>query len=234
MTSPSPPLPASRSLESQAPPISTPTTSLHSNSDSKYPIQPQVLEAIQNVKRNGKKVVVMTCGIAGSGKSTLARSLEKTQNFTRLSIDKYIFEKHGVYDHDYAPEKLDGLQDEAEVFLNLQLRRILKGEEDEGGAEGDGGVVLDLSLYSKSDRDSYRGIVEKEGGGRWGVVLVVFKVRGELEEQEGVLWGRIEGREREVVGKRREGMPVSREVLRGYLRGFEWPAGEGEVVVDVV
>lgn len=83
--------------------------------------------------------------------------------------------------------------------------------------------------------------MEKEGAGAYGVVLVVFKVRGTVEEQERVLWRRIEGRGREwlrsrdeVGGKGREGMLVEKEVLREYLRGFEWPDGEGEVVVDVV
>jgi len=32
----------------------------------------------------------------------------------------------------------------------------------------------------------------------------------------------------------KEGRPVSRELLGRFLRGFEWPVGEGEIVVEVV
>ncbi|KAH6722802.1 hypothetical protein BKA61DRAFT_663541 [Leptodontidium sp. MPI-SDFR-AT-0119] len=207
-----------------------------------YPIPPQVQSAIETLKGEGKRVVVMTCGIAGSGKSTLARSLEHTQQFTRLSIDKSILERHGVYGKDYDGERVGELQDEAEASVKAQMKTLLGecggGVEGEGEGkekrDGEGGIVLDLSLWCKADRDFYRGVVDKEGGGRWGVVLAVFKVKGDVLEKERVLWRRIEGRERKVSGRRREGMPVSREVLGEYLRGFEWPGGEGEVFVDVV
>lgn len=52
---------------------------------------------------------------------------------------------------------------------------------------------------------------------------------------EEVLWERIQGRER---AWREEGMhagrPISRMLLKEFLRGFEWPEGEGEIVIHVI
>ena len=53
-----------------------------------------------------------------------------------------------------------------------------------------------------------------------------------------MLWRRVEGRrladeEARGRGERTDGVIVSREKLRGFVRGFEWPEGEGEVVVRV-
>ncbi|PVH72914.1 hypothetical protein DL98DRAFT_659779 [Cadophora sp. DSE1049] len=202
-----------------------------SNQTTSYPIPQNVLDAIQKVHNEGKKVILMTCGIAGSGKSTLARNLQSKENYERLSIDSLIHQHHGVFGRDYSPSRLSSLQDEAESCLRSQLAALLNPAEKD--------IVLDLSLYAKADRELYRGVVEKEGRGRYGIVLVVFEVRGTVEEQEKVLWGRIEGRGVEWVrardeGRGREGMLVERGVLDGYLRGFEWPVGEGEVCVDVV
>lgn len=64
---------------------------------------------------------------------------------------------------------------------------------------------------------------------RYQIMLVVFKGSEEL------LWERIrrrEGRWREEgMG---EGRSVGRELLAQFVKGFEWPEGEGEIVVEVV
>jgi hypothetical protein len=90
-------------------------------------------------------------------------------------------------------------------------------------------VVVDLSFWRKEARGWCRERVRELGKGKYGVVLVVF--RGSEE----VLWERIRRREErwreEGLG---EGRPVGRELLGRFVRGFEWPDGEGEIVVDVV
>ena len=89
-------------------------------------------------------------------------------------------------------------------------------------------MVLDMAFYSKETREEYRGLIEKEGEGRYRVAVVV------LRGGEEVLWERIE--RRRMVGNVEgggEGDVVSREQLRGYIEGFEWPEGEGEIVVGV-
>lgn len=71
----------------------------------------------------------------------------------------------------------------------------------------------------------------EEKGGRW--VLVCFRVR-----DKEVLWRRIEARRaaREGMEEGKKGdaaYEISREVFESYWSGFEWPEGEGEVVVEV-
>jgi hypothetical protein len=104
---------------------------------------------------------------------------------------------------------------------------MIAGEKGVGGGKRD--VVVDLSFWRKEERGWWRERVTELGKGKYGVALVVF---GGSEE---VLWERIRGREErwkeEGLG---EGRPVGRELLGQFVRGFEWPDGEGEIVVDVV
>ncbi|KAK0119460.1 hypothetical protein ONS95_010909 [Cadophora gregata] len=120
-----------------------------------YPIPPNVLRAIQKVHSLGNKVIVMTCGITGSGKSTMAQNLQSQHKYSRLSIDSLIHAHHGVHGIDYNSSQLPSLQDEAETLLKSQLTTLLSQAEKD--------IVLDLSLYSKSDREYYREVVQREG-----------------------------------------------------------------------
>jgi predicted kinase len=178
--------------------------------------------ALQHAEKRNQRLVLLTCGISGSGKSSLALSIvEQYPNFVRLSIDKYIFENHGVFGRDYAENRYEGLQEDASEWVEGELRRLIE--------EGKRDVVADLSFWSKDERERWRKAVREQGDGRYGVVLVVF--RG----GEQVLWERIQVREKrwreEGMG---EGRPVGKELLAQFVRGFEWPDGEGELIVDVV
>jgi predicted kinase len=174
----------------------------------------------------------MTCGISGSGKSTLSHNITTLYpSFTRLSIDTIIFQLHGMYDVDYPASLYSAFQEEARSIVISELERILK--------EGELDVVLDLAFYARGQRDRFREIIERVGKGRYAVVLVVFRVEGgDREREEEVLWRRVEGRriadeEAKGRGERTDVVIVSREKLRGFVRGFEWPEGEGEVVLRV-
>lgn len=114
--------------------------------------------AVSSAVERGQRTVVMTCGSSGSGKSTLAKSITAIfPSFIRLSIDRYIFEHHGVHGKDFHPDKYGVYQEEAEAALKEQLRQIL--------AAGSRDLVLDYSFWSKGTRDEYRDIVDVEGGG---------------------------------------------------------------------
>jgi hypothetical protein len=119
---------------------------------------------------------------------------------------------------------LEQLQDEASETLDGELNRLLRaGEKD---------IVVDLAFYSKKDREECRRTIEREGKGAYQIVLVVFK------GTEGSLWKRIEGRREQNQraregGKGYEGLSINRETLRIFLEGFEWPDGEGEIVLPV-
>ena len=161
----------------------------------------------------------------GSGKSTLAQNIIfQYPTFKRLSIDNTVLKLHGHYAEDFPISQYAEFQEEAEVILLADLKRILRlGRED---------IVLDLSFYSKQTRNEYRDLIKDEGKGKYNILLVVF--RGEEES----LWKRIEGRRVENTksreqGRPTEGMSVDRATLRMYFDGFEWPDGEGEIVISV-
>ncbi|KAK1756712.1 P-loop containing nucleoside triphosphate hydrolase [Echria macrotheca] len=164
-----------------------------------------------------RPVVVMTCGIAGSGKSTLSKAiLAKHPNFTRLSIDCIVYDKHGLYAVDYPPELYSVYQEEADVEYMSNLKTLLGEARD---------VVVDRALYSREDRKNFKKLVE-EMGGRW--ILVFFR-----PASKDVIWSRIEQRQRGPLNAD-SAFEMTNDILDRYWEGFEWPDGEGEVVVDVV
>lgn len=168
----------------------------------------------------------MTCGIAGSGKSTLAKTILRHHNdFTRLSADKYVHERHGLFGIDYPAERYADYLDEAAEHNKRELARLLREEPQQN-------VILDLSFWNKEYRNEYKTIVEAAEG-RW--VLVY------LEASRDLLWSRIqkrrEGRDKlQLDDTRRDGdsaYNIEPDVFEMYVGGFEPPAGEGEIVVKV-
>jgi hypothetical protein len=95
--------------------------------------------------------------------------------------------------------------------------------------------VVDRALYAREDRDAMNRLVEGRGGR---CVLVCFRAR----DRE-VLWRRVERRrearerEKDALGagtrERDTAYVIEREVFDGWWEGFEWPDGEGEVIVEV-
>ena len=190
--------------------------------DTPLPLPETVNLALQIAQSTNQRVVLLTCGVSGSGKSTLSQAiLTQYPNSIRLSIDAFIFEKYGVFGKGYKEEGYERLQEEARGWVSGKLLEVVR--------EGMRDVVLDLSFWSKRSRDEYRELVQDEGKGKYGVELVVF--RGSEE----VIWRRLRRREenweKEGMG---EGRPVGRELFGRFLAGFEWPEGEGEIVVEVV
>jgi predicted kinase len=177
----------------------------------------QLEPQLSRTQEDPRPVVVMTCGIAGSGKSTLSKAIAaRHASFVRLSIDSTVYAKHGLYGIDYPPEKLAEYQAEADAECKARLVELLNcGERD---------IVLDRALYSREDRDYFKGLVEKKGG-RW--VLVFFR-----PASKDVIWNRIQ-RRREAGIDADSAVELTTEILDGYWEGFENPEGEGEVVVDV-
>ncbi|KAI1413432.1 P-loop containing nucleoside triphosphate hydrolase protein [Hypoxylon sp. FL1857] len=176
-------------------------------------IGPQLLRA----QPDDKPVVVMTCGIAGSGKSTLTKKiLANYPNYERLSVDATIAAKHGIYGIDYPPEKCAEFQDEAADECEAKLVSLLQ--------EGKKDIIVDLSFYSKEDREHYKKMIESHGG-RW---LLIY-LRAKSKE---FLWNRISKRRQEGINAD-SAYDITKEVLDQYWDGFETPEGEGEIVLEV-
>lgn len=158
-----------------------------------------------------RPVVVLTCGIAGSGKTTYAQHLQK-QGYVRLSIDEEIWQRFGRYAVDYPPDSYPVLQEHAEKALRQSLARLI----------GEGrNVVVDLSMWSRSQRDEYKAIIEAAGG-RWR--LVYLRATPVLLRQR--LATRATRRDADAA------FPITEEILREYLRNFEEPHGEDEEIID--
>ncbi|KXS98575.1 hypothetical protein AC578_4289 [Pseudocercospora eumusae] len=175
----------------------------------------ELLPSLQRSPEDPRPVVVMTCGIAGSGKTSLAKELlRQNPSMQRLSIDEIVASRHGIWNIDYNPDKYSEHQDEADVIFRQSLRNFL--------AHGKSDVILDRSFYAKEDRDEFKQIVERNGG-KW--VLVYLKVPRE------VLWGRIQ-RRREMEIDANSALEISTELFEMYVKGFEHPGREGEIVVE--
>ena len=227
------------------------------NNGEKFPIPENVLAAVNYARDRNIRVVFMTCGIAGSGKSTLARNLEKEFGYVRLSVDKYIFEKYGVWkigmSYNKPPKyqirlqqtrathwarltltplgfpevQYEKQQEEAHHWIKAELTGLLR--------EGKKDIVLDLSLWAKIERQMWRDIVNHEGQGRYTEQLVVFKNSityfQKRIHRRNKLWESTDNKEAEKV----EGRPVSFDMFLLYCKQFQWPkfGDEGEITVGI-
>lgn len=153
--------------------------------------------------------------LIGSGKSSLSKwILSSHPSFKRLSIDSYIYTKHGLYSVDYTEDKYNDYQEEAEDALRNELARILQ--------QGSHNAILDFSFAFENSRDKWKSLVE-EYGGRW--VLAYLDVG--VDE----LRRRIRARNQLVVKDGDSAFLVTNEILESFIAGFERPIGEGEIVL---
>ena len=155
--------------------------------------------------------VVMMCGLSGSGKTTYAKSLVAA-GFVRLSIDEEIFARHGRYAIDYPESAWIQYQQEAEESLKDRLRETV-------GAGRN--VVVDFSFWNRAFRDEWKRLIEAAGG-TWELVVIKTDPRNLPQRLE----------ERRARGEDANAFPVTPEMLEEFIAGFEFPDGEGEIVVE--
>lgn len=157
--------------------------------------------------------------LIGAGKTTLVRAVLKYHpQFTRLSIDKIIFQAHGIYGVDYPASSTlyEQYNNEADIIYLDTFRKLL--------AEGKD-VAFERSCYAKEDRDEWRSIAEGSGAR---VVLVFLRA-----QDKEILWNRI--CKRSTLDETADNaLDISRETFEMYWEGFEDPQGEGEIVIDAV
>ncbi|MEZ7811653.1 AAA family ATPase [Alcaligenes phenolicus] len=171
----------------------------------------EALDCARALMRAHPRIVFMMCGIAGSGKTTFAQALEK-MGCQRLSIDEEIWRTSGRFGVDYSEHDYPDLQASAEKGLRRRLGEMLrKGTK----------AVIDFSFWSTKARADYRELVRRNGHH---CQLVYMNV------PEKVL------RERLIKRASRHdanaAFPVTEELLRRYIRGFEPPSGKEAWTVE--
>ncbi|MGE6753752.1 AAA family ATPase [Rossellomorea sp. NPDC071047] len=167
-------------------------------------------ETIYRERSVSTPLVVMMCGVAGSGKTTFSQELEKN-GFVRLSIDEEIWATHGRYGIDFPMEKMEEYKKEAESKLRNDLLKLIHDKQQ---------VVIDFSFWDRARREQYKRLIEKSGG-KW--KLIYIKVSpDDLRERLKIRNKRFDA----------NAFPITEELLTSYLKGFEIPNGEGEMVVE--
>lgn len=155
-------------------------------------------------------LVVMMCGVAGSGKTTYAQRLEQ-RGFVRLSIDEEIWATNGRYGIDYPVEIYEQLKVEAELKLRNELVNLLNEKRN---------VVIDFSFWQRKRRNEYKKLIE-DGGGEW--KLIYLKVHpNDLRERLRIRSQRFDAN---------AAFTITEEILSSFLKGFEVPSGEGEIII---
>ncbi|MGB2991028.1 MAG: AAA family ATPase, partial [Paenisporosarcina sp.] len=81
-------------------------------------------------------------------------------------------------------------------------------------------VVIDFSFWDRVRRNQYKKLIE-DSGGKW--KLIYLKVYpNDLRERLKLRNNRFDA----------NSFPISEELLTSYLKGFEVPKGEGEIVIE--
>ena len=135
-------------------------------------------------------------------------------SFTRVSIDNILADRHGIYNVDYPASEYAARLEEARQVFSEEIDALLEQKKN---------VVLDSSFYAKKQRDEYKAKVECASA-RW--VLVYLKA------ERDVLWKRICERRRKEVNAD-SAREISSALLDQFVRGFEVPEDEGEIVIRV-
>ena len=157
------------------------------------------------------RIVFMMCGVAGSGKTTFAQALE---NFgcQRLSIDEEIWRTYGRFGVDYSEHDYPDLQASAEKILGERLVEMLrKGTR----------AVIDFSFWNAKARADYRQLVQRNGHH----CQLIFMSTPEKLLRERLI-------QRANRNDANAAFPITHELLRHYIRGFEPPSEEDAWTVE--
>lgn len=155
--------------------------------------------------------VFLLVGLTGAGKTTYSKRVLEPAGVVRLSVDELIYAEHGRYGVDYPAETYFELYAPALAAVRDRLAVELARGRD---------VALDLSIWSRADRDGWKAAIEAAGA-RWR--LLYFPVsRAEL-------WQRLAERNR-LDGP--DAMPLHESDLDDFYARFDEPVDEGEEVIQ--
>ncbi len=165
---------------------------------------------LYNAQDDSIALVIMMCGVAGAGKTTFSQQLEK-EGFIRLSIDEEIWATKGRYGVDFPMDEIEIYKDEAERKLRKRLVQLIHEKER---------VVVDYSFWNRDRRDQYKQLIEKAGG-KWKLIY--------LKVDPDVLRERLKIRNKRFDAN---AFPITEDILSTYIKGFDVPNGEGEIVIE--
>lgn len=161
-------------------------------------------------KNDVTPLVVMMCGVAGSGKTTFSKILEQ-EGFVRLSIDEEIWTTNGRWGIDFPMEKIDEYKQDAEEKLRNQLIKFIQDKQQ---------VVIDFSFWDRVRRNRYKKLIG-DSGGKWKLIYLNVH-HDDLRKRLTIRNQRFDA----------NSFPISEELLTSYLKGFEIPKGEGEIIIN--
>jgi predicted kinase len=147
--------------------------------------------------------------LVGAGKTTYARRLE-AEGAVRLSIDEWVFERHGRHGVDYDEGEYPRHEASALAELDERLRELVADNRN---------VVLDYGFWSREFRDRYKRLIQ-DAGARWRLVYFdvdLHEIRRRLQERN------------ERGGA--NAMAVTDRHLDEFLSRWHPPHAEGEEVI---
>lgn len=157
-----------------------------------------------------KPVVYLLCGLGGSGKSTYAQKLAEA-GLQKFSLDEEVYRRYGRGVVDLPEHVYLGYYRTAKAELDKKLVELLKKKQP---------VVLDYGFWRRASRDSYKRLIE-ENGGEWRLIY--------LKASPEVLMNRLRERNKRTDAN---AFPVTEEMLRNFIARFEEPHGEGEEIIE--
>jgi predicted kinase len=155
--------------------------------------------------------VFLLVGLTGAGKTSYAERVLGPAGAIRLSVDEIVFARHGRYGIDYpAAEYFDHYEPALAEVRSSLLRELALGHD----------VALDLGIWSRTDRDGWKALIESAGA-RWR--LLYFRVpRTELLR-------RLTDRNRL---EHANALRVTAADLDDFYARFDEPTGEGEELIE--
>ena len=166
-------------------------------------------EVLETVEAAPGLVIVM-CGLAGSGKTTFSTRLAD-KGFVRLSIDEEVWNGSGRYGVDFEPADYPKHLEAARDRVRRRLIEMMLQKTP---------VVVDSAYWSRTSRDDVRRLIEQHG---CTFMLIHMKAHPD------VLRSRLMDRTRRFDAN--APFRITDEDLERFMRSFEAPEGEGEIVV---
>jgi len=157
-----------------------------------------------------KPVAYLLAGLTGSGKTTFAKNLE-VSGVTRLSVDEEVFARHGRHGIDYPEHEYPARERPVVEHVRHRLAELIRAGHD---------VVLDYGLWTHSERDDHKRLVERAGG-RWR--LLYFPV-----DRHELLRRLTERSHRDDANA----LTVTTHMLDEFTARFQPPSNEGEEIIQ--